>query len=140
MRRSKMSRTAAALPILLLLAASTAFANEEVVNRVDWKRYGENLGQALESGNWGLQRSALQMIIQKGDRLNYKSCAIQVLNVYLTHEHEGFRQLALVALHKIQNAWALEYLRTRIGHEKSPRLKRLMGLILTEYDAKKKRG
>ncbi|MFQ5628724.1 MAG: hypothetical protein ACE5I1_08185 [bacterium] len=130
MKRSISIVTAALLILFVLLSVGNA---SEKSNKVDWKSYGKNLAWALQSDNLGLQRSALLTIIHKGDRIQLGKGIHNLMNIYLAHEDERFRQLALVALHKTRDDWAMYYLRGQYRDEKSPKLKRLMALILNDY-------
>lgn len=118
----------------LCVAGFASGAETEKDNRINWKTYGENLSLALRSENLGLQRSALQTIILKGDKIELGSGIVDLMNVYLTHENEGFRQLALVAIHKTQNEWAIQYLKANRAQEKSKKLRRLIALIVSDYE------
>ncbi len=136
----RLTPVAAALSLSFLLAASTSLFAEnnpkpstKPAKEVNWKAYGQNLGAALRSDNAGLQRSALQTIILKGDKLILDESMVDLLNVYLVHEHEGFRQLALVAIHKTGDAWAMNYLKRHAHEETSPKLKKVLDKVLVDY-------
>lgn len=107
--------------------------NEEKEKKIDWKSYGENLAQALRSDNIGLQRSALLTIIHRGENIELGKGIYDLVNVYIAHEDERFRQLALVAIHKTKNDWAMNFLKERYHAEKSKKLKKLMAIILNDY-------
>lgn len=122
-----------AASVLGLFLFSMSVNASEDDKKVDWKAYGSNIALALRSDNLGLQRSALQTIIHKGEKIELGDGIHDLMNVYLIHEDERFKQMALVALHKTRNDWAMHFLRDRYGTEKSQKLKKLMGLILTDY-------
>jgi hypothetical protein len=132
MKRSIKILTAALLVAMAFSVANAAGPNEKE-KKIDWKSYGENLAWALRSDNIGLQRSALLTIIHKGENIELGKGIYDLMNVYLTHEDERFRQLALIAIHKTQNDWAMNYLKARYHAEKSKKLKKLMAIILHDY-------
>ena len=136
MKRSMRVVTALSLAATVLAGSAAMAATpaaKERVKPVDWQAYGENLSMALRSDNLGLQRSALQTLILKGDKVKLTNGIIDVMNVYLTHENDGFRQLAIVAMQKVGDEWAMSYLRGRAHLEQSPAVKKTLLTVLNAH-------
>ncbi len=101
----------------------------------DWQSFSANLVTALASSNQGLQQSALAQIIHYGDRLDVDAAIFDIVRIYRSHQDTGVRMMALAALHKTQNHWAMDFLRRSTRFETSPRLHAALWAILNDYDS-----
>lgn len=120
---------------LSLLSWSNGSAQEQEVN---WERVSKNLVRALATGNDGLRRSAMDFFIKHSDKLDINAAVYDVMHIYRNHEDLQVRKLALVTLYKMQNKWAMEFLKVDLRFQDSEELKRMVAAILQEYNAKKK--
>jgi hypothetical protein len=100
----------------------------------DWQSFSANLAKALASPNHGLQQSALAQIIHYGDRLDMDAAIFDIVRIYRSHQDARVRMMALAALHKTQNHWAMEFLRRSTRFETSPKLLAALEAILNDYD------
>lgn len=101
-----------------------------------WDSFSNNLIVALKSQNEGLQRSAMMRIIQYADKVKVDVAVYDVVRIYRKHSDENMRQLALVTLYKMDNKWAIDFLKRAAKFEKSPRLQKQIYAILNEYAMK----
>lgn len=128
--------TATALGVCLL-AASPSSASEKAIN---WKHVSKNLVRALSSENEGLRQSAMHFYIENADKLDIDVAVYDVMRVYRNHKDERVRKLALVTLYKMQNKWALEFLKVDLRFQDSQELKKMVAAILQEYEAGKNKA
>jgi len=112
---------------LFFMLFSTVLAGE---GDTRWDLASRNMVEGLRDGNDGLKQSILQNIIRYGDSLDVNEAIFEIMRIYRNHENEGMRQLALIALHKTNNEWAMTFLQRAIKFEKSPKLRKSMCAIL----------
>ena len=134
MKKSMMFCACVVLGLALLTAGSSS-AQEKAV---DWKRVSKNLVRSLASENEGLRQSAMDFFIQHADKLDIDAAVYDVMHVYRNHKDEKVKKLALVTLYKMQNKWAMEFLKVDLRFQDSEELKRMVAAIVQEYEAKKK--
>lgn len=120
---------------LSLLSWSNGLAQEQAVN---WKLVSKNLVRSLATGNDGLRQSAMDFFIKHSDRLDINAAVYDVMHIYRNHKDERVKKLALVTLYKMENKWAMEFLKVDLRFQDSEELKRMVAAILQEYSAKKK--
>lgn len=125
---------AAALGVALL-SWSNSSAQE---NPVDWNAVSKNLVRSLTTGNEGLRQSAMDFYIQHADKLDINDAVYEVMHVYRNSKNDREQKLALVTLYKMQNKWAMEFLKVDLRFQDSAELKRMVAAIVQEYEAKKK--
>ena len=119
----------AIIPLLVILVFSTGFAGEE---DVDLNKLNEGLVMAVRSDHEGLQLSALMLIIEHSDKLKVDQLSNDIYNIYSSHENDKFRQLALIALHKMNNRRILKNLVFDIDNESNPIIRHQIATILNE--------
>lgn len=102
----------------------------------DWQAFSENLVVGLASDNDGLRASALQRIIQYGDRLNVQAAAHDVARIYREHGDERMRRLAAVSCVHLKDRWAVSFLRMSEPFERSEKLQHTIRALLAQEDAK----
>lgn len=122
---------------LVLFIAGSSSAQEKAIN---WKRVGKNLVRSLASENDGLRQSAMDFFIQHAHQLDIDAAVYDVMRVYRNHRDERVKKLALVTLYKMQNKWAMEFLKVDLRFQDSAELKRMVAAIVQEYEAKKKQS
>lgn len=115
--------------ILAVLAMFTfnAFATEE--SEAKWDDFSKNLVKALTSENNGIQKSAMQMVIKHGDKVDVNDAAYDVLYVFRTDENQKVRQLALSTLAKINNDQVNYLLERQIKFEADPVIRKQLEAI-----------
>jgi len=117
------------IPLMALLFISSGFAQEK---KVDWDKFSENLIWGLNSGNEGLERSAMCFIIKYADSLSVDHMASNIYEIYSSHENTKVRQLALVTIYKLNHIWILKNLVDDIYNETDPIIRHQIAWILKE--------
>ncbi|KPJ96630.1 MAG: hypothetical protein AMJ53_00090 [Gammaproteobacteria bacterium SG8_11] len=113
------------------LSEHTARAQD---GKTDWNAFSKNLVKAFSSDNEGLQRSSLQLIIEHADSLKIpRNTVLDIVSVYRYHEKPCCRRLAMIALSKIQNGWAMDFLKRNIKYETDVEMKKQLEHIVFNY-------
>ncbi|NUO83629.1 hypothetical protein HUU05_26440 [candidate division KSB1 bacterium] len=120
---------------IALLSWNNSSAQEKAIN---WKLVSKNLVRSLASENDGLRQSAMDFFVKHSDKLDINDAVYSVMNVYRNHDDLRMRKLALVTLYKMQNKWAMEFLKVDLRFQDSQELKRMVAAILQEHEGKKK--
>jgi hypothetical protein len=120
------------LTILFVFSLNLANAQDHEVN---WEAFSKNLVKALATDNEGLQLSAMGMIIRYSDRLDVDDAVFDIIRVYRLNKNHRIRILAMITLHKIQNDWAMYYLRRSMEFETDERVQKQCFRILNTYYA-----
>jgi hypothetical protein len=118
---------------LLVFAFTAVYANENLEN-VDWDAFSENLVVGLKSDNLGVRTSAMQQVIRYADNVNVDDAIFDIVEMYRSSNDEKVRQLALAAMHKTENAWAMDFLKRNLKFEKSEKLRTAIYHILNDYE------
>ncbi|UCE05190.1 MAG: hypothetical protein JSW07_16445 [bacterium] len=120
-----MKRFIILITVLMMSFSQLVWSNETAPKKkTDWKAFSENLCKALASSNTGLQMSAMRQIISYADSLNVNKAVFDVMRFYNDgRQDEKVRQMALMTLYKMQNKWAIGFLRRAVNFENSPKLK-----------------
>jgi hypothetical protein len=116
--------------MFVLFAMCTLVAAGDIDSK--WDKASRNMVEGLKYGNDGLKQSILQNIIRFGDSLDVNDAIFEIMRIYRNHENEGMRQLALIALHKTNNDWAMTFLQRAVKFEKSPKLRKSICAILQD--------
>lgn len=114
--------------VSLVLALSLVFSNASASD--EWNTFSDNLVQALRSDNDGLKASAMQMIIKHEGKVWVHDAAYDVYVIFKEHENPKMRQLALVALYKMQNDWFLESIKDDFEEETNPAIRHQLLAIM----------
>ena len=80
----------------------------------------------------------MDFYIQHADKLDINDAVYEVMHVYRNSKNDREQKLALVTLYKMQNKWAMEFLKVDLRFQDSAELKRMVAAIVQEYEAKKK--
>lgn len=100
----------------------------------DWDRYGNCICAALSSGHDGLRQGALRMLIMYGDAIEVPRAAVlEVVRMYRDHRDEHVRRMAVVALGRIDDAWALDFLRRSLAYERCPEVLATMQAVIADH-------
>ena len=125
--------------ILTVLMSFLFIGNLPAVEQsVDWDAFSLNLVQALKSNSEGLQLSAMQLVVKHGDKVWVNDAAYEIYQVFRYHKNNRIRQLALVTLYKMDNAWFKDVLKEDVKTETSPIIKHQMIAIINENAGKVK--
>jgi len=92
--------------LLIIINVASAQATER---NVDWECVSENLVDALQSNNPGLQQSAMRLIIQYADQVDVDEAVFSLMRLYRHSDDSKVRQMALVTLHKIEDDYAMDF-------------------------------
>ena len=76
---------------------------------IDWDQVSENLVNALQSDNPGVQQGAMRLVIQFSDKVDVSDAINDLMHIYRYSENTKERQLALVTLHKIGSEYAMDF-------------------------------
>ena len=114
--------------VSLVLAFAMIFSNASASD--EWNTFSDNLVQALRSDNDGLKASAMQMIIKHEGKVWVHEAAYDVYQIFKDHENVKMRQLALVALYKMQNDWFLDSIRDDFDEETDPAIRHQLLAIM----------
>jgi len=127
----------AALAVIALVAlgAEQSFASGKEIN---WRLVSKNLVRSLASDNEGLRQSAMAFFVEHADKLDINDSVYDVMRIYRNHPDLRVRKLALVTLYKMQNSWAMEFLKVDLRFQDQQELKNMVAAIVQEYQAKKK--
>jgi hypothetical protein len=129
-----MKRLSIILIALLVCIPMLAFSGEKAeADQVDWNAFGKNLVKAIASGNEGLQRSAMRLIIHHADKVDVGQAVFDLVQIYRNNKNEKVRQLAIVTIYKIQNKWAMGFLKRDLKFEESPVLQKQILACLNDY-------
>ena len=125
---------------LILILVICLFVTQGISGENDnkWNKASKNMVAGLKDGNDGLKQSIMQNVIRFSDSLDVDEAVFDIMSIYRDHEDEGMRQLALIALYKMKNSWALSFLERAIKFEKSDRLRKSICAIL--YDCNRPVG
>jgi hypothetical protein len=111
-----------------------AFSGEQAeTNQVNWNAFSKNLVKAISSDNEGLQRSAMRLIIHHAENVNVDQAVFDLVRIYRSNKNEKVRQMVVVALYRIQNKWAMDFLKHDLKFEDSPVLQKQILYCLNEY-------
>jgi hypothetical protein len=94
------------------------------LDKVNWEAFSKNLVKGLTFENDGIRQAIMQHIITYSDRLNVNDGVFDLIRIYRNHKNNKYRQMAVVALGKVQNKWALYFLRRNLKFEKDPTIRR----------------
>jgi hypothetical protein len=101
----------------------------------DWQRFSVNLVKAFKVPNDGLHQSAMGMIIRYADKLDVDDAVFDIVRIFRSHKDSRVRQLALVTLHKMQNAWAMDFLKRHYKFERDAAIRKMNCCIVNGYYA-----
>lgn len=108
---------------------------------VQWSAYAGCLSDALASGHEGLQQSALRLIIQYGEYMQFARDAVfGVVRVYRDHPNDDMRLMAVVALGQMHDAWAFDFLTRSVRFEKTPKVRSTIRSVLALQSASSPSG
>ncbi|MFQ5752554.1 MAG: hypothetical protein ACE5HI_11205 [bacterium] len=102
----------------------------------EWTALSKKLNKNLLSTNQAQKKIAVQLIAKYGDRLNLSAQSVfELVRIYRWEKDTQYRQMALVALHSIQNKWAMDFLKRSFKFEENPVLKHTIAAIVLDYES-----
>ena len=123
------------LPLIFLVLvslSSLAFAgNNENVN---WKKFSDNLTKSLKSENIGVRLSAMQLIIRYSDKIDVTDGVFDVMREFRNNDDQNIRKLALITLYKMNDNWAIEFLKMQHQYEENQDIKNKIEHIVYAYE------
>jgi hypothetical protein len=125
--------------ILILLVALVSFSwSQEGIQdtEADWTAFSKNLVRALATPNEGLQISAMSMVVRYGENLDVNDAVFDVVRIFRNQKNTKIRQLALVTLHKMENKWAMDFLKRNLKFEEDEIILNQSRCVIYNYLAK----
>jgi hypothetical protein len=98
--------------------------SKEQMEKIDWKGFSENLVTGLSIDNDGIRQAAMKHIITYGDYLDVNDGVFDLVKIYRNHKNDKFRQMAVVALGKVQNKWSMYFLKSNLKFEENENIRR----------------
>jgi hypothetical protein len=102
--------------------------------KIDWDRLSENLVDALQSDNPGLQQSAMRLVIQFADKVDVNDAVNDLMHIYRYSENTKERQLALVTLHKMGNKYAMDFAKRNLKFESDEKIIKMCNACLNSHN------
>lgn len=111
--------------LIALLISQVALAGENSrLDKVNWEAFSKNLVNGLTMENDGIQQTVLKHIITYGDRLDVRDAVFDIIRIYKFNKDQRHRQMAVVALAKINTRFASYFLKRSIKFEANPTIRR----------------
>lgn len=96
----------------------------------------ETLSDALESSHFGLETSALRLLIAYGNQVSFgRAMAIDVVKLYRNHPDDNVRRMAVVALGQMHDSWSMDFLKRSLRFENSEPVKYTIASVVARYQA-----
>ncbi len=130
MKKYKVTIYLVALAFMLMII-NTATA-QTTDRKVDWEIVSENLVNALQSDNPGLQQSAMRLVIQFTDYVDVDEALLDMMRLYRFSDDSKVRQLALVTLNKIGSEYAMDFARRNLEYETDEKIIKLSNACLND--------
>lgn len=110
-------------------------APEAGAETVAWQHFSKNLVHALQSDNEGVRQAAMRLVIQHGSQVQVEGAVFDVVRIYRNHTDDNMRRMAVVTLSKMQDPWAMDFLKRSVSYEKSPVVRQTIQAVLSDYTA-----
>jgi hypothetical protein len=102
-------------------------------NQTDWQLFSKALVKAAKHDNHGVRLGAIQQIAIYGSHLDVDDAVFDVVGVYRNSKNQNERILALSALGKMRNAWAMDFLSRSVPFEKNDRVRQITIDVVNQY-------
>jgi len=102
-------------------------------HNTDWAQFSKALRSAAAHDNNGVKLGALQQIATYGSHLDMDGAVFDVVGVYRNAKNENERILALIALAKMKNSWAMDFLSRSVRFEQSERVRNITIDVVNQY-------
>lgn len=91
------------------------------------------VGDALETSHFGLQTSALRLVITYAEDIHFnRTTVFDVVRLYRDHKDDRVRRMAVVALGELGDPWGNDMLRRSLRFEKNASVKHTIAAVLAE--------
>ena len=92
------------------------------------------LSDALESAHYGFQTSALRLMIEYGEQVEFSHrTVIEVVRLYRDHSDDRVRRMAVVALGAVGDEWGLDFLKRSLPYESVAPVRHTVAAVLAEH-------
>lgn len=123
---------------LLVIAVLVMFLNtasaQSSERDVDWDQVSENLVNAIQSNNPGVQQAAMRLVIQFSDKVDVSDALNDIMRIYRFSENTKERQLALVTLHKIRSEYAMDFAKRNMKFETDEKIIKMTTACLNKHN------
>lgn len=120
--------------ILMLGMFSLSSVQAQTPANVNWEAYSKSLVKALKSDNEGVKLSAMQQVIRYSDHVNVIAARFDVMDMFLEHDNQKVRLLALATLHKINNKLDMGLLERQFRFEEDALIQRQIAAVLIDLE------
>ena len=76
----------------------------------------------------------MQMIIRYSDKIDVSKGVYDVMREFRNNDDQNVRKLALITLYKMQNDWAIDFLKRQYRFEDNSDIKNKIERIVVAYD------
>lgn len=125
--------------LMLLMTAYILPIQGEALQQktIDWDAFNKNLAVALKNPNLGVRTSAYSLISQYASYPGFHVDRESVFDICgefrNTKNDKNVRLMAMVALYKSGDQWAMDFLKRHAVHEKDQRIKRICCCMCNTY-------
>ena len=146
-RRTRWGATPLVVGLLILAGAAPVHAQDasvtsakhiQAMTPVAWQNLSIELTLGLDAPEVAIRQQSLQLVTffatNYHDQIDLQRALPRLLRIYETDAEEGYRIMALTALHAIGDASTMAYLRERVRQETSPRVRLLTLAALADFD------
>ena len=120
-----MKRMLYVFPLIVLLFVQLSIADDiRKIEDVNWDQFSENLVKAVKSNNEGVQAGALKNIIAYAGNLNVQDAQFDILRMYRDGNDQRLRQMAVVALHRMESKVGMYIMKRNLDLENNPVIQR----------------
>ncbi len=130
MKKYKVTIYLVALAFMLMIINTATAQNTD--RNIDWEIVSENLVNAIQSDNPGLQQSAMRLVIQFSDYVDADEALLDMMRLYRFSDDSKVRQLALVTLNKIGSEYAMDFARRNLEYETDEKIIKLSNACLND--------
>jgi hypothetical protein len=114
-----------------LFCLSFLFAGD---GKEKWQTFSDNLTQSLKSENPGVRYSAMQLIIEYSDKVDVQDGVYDVMREFRNSDDLKVRKLTLITLYKMNNNWAIDFLKRQYKFEDNKEIKNTISSIVSAYN------
>ncbi len=112
-----------------MLASSAGVLSAEQIDVLS-----HTLSDALETTHYGFQTSALRLMIEYGDQVEFSHrTVIEVVRLYRDHSDDRVRRMAVVALGAMGNEWGLDFLKRSLPYENVAPVRHTVAAVLADH-------
>jgi len=121
------------LTVIFLITFSFLIFIQPAFASTNWEAFSTNIEHSIKNGNLGVQQSAMLHIIKYGEKLNVQGAFDDVIELYKNGQDETTRELALLAIFRLDNKMALELLNERVQEDFDTIMKEKLNKYLSKF-------